>query len=87
MMSMCNIAVQIPEEVVYDTKMNITETQNFIKQQVALGYYVSQGVSISYCAQIAGMTKEDFIKFLGTNNISIFKYDDENEFLEELNNA
>lgn len=32
MMIMCNIAVQIPEEVVYDTKMNITETQNFIKQ-------------------------------------------------------
>lgn len=86
-MSMCNIAVQIPEEVVYDTKMNITETQNFIKQQVALGYYVSQGVSIGYCAQIADMTKEDFIKFLGMNNISIFKYDDENEFLEELNNA
>lgn len=87
MMSMCNIAVQIPEEVVYDTKMNITETQNFIKQQVALGYYVYQGVSIGYCAQIAGMTKEDFIKFLGMNNISIFKYDDENEFLGELNNA
>ena len=84
---MCNIAVQIPEEVVYDTKMNITETQNFIKQQVALGYYVSQGVSIGYCAQIAGMAKEDFIKFLGMNNISIFKYDDENEFFEELNNA
>ena len=87
MMSMCNIAVQIPEEVVYDTKMNMTETQNFIKQQVALGYYVYQGVSIGYCAQIAVMTKEDFIKFLGMNNISIFKYDDENEFLEELNNA
>lgn len=84
---MCNIAVQIPEEVVYDTKMNITETQNFIKQQVALGYYVYQGVSIGYCAQIAGMTKEDFIKILGMNNISIFKYDDENEFLGELNNA
>lgn len=52
-----------------------------------MGYYVSQGVSIGYCAQIADMTKEDFIKFLGMNNISIFKYDDENEFLEELNNA
>ena len=86
-MSMCNIAVQIPEEVVYDTKMNITETQNFIKQQVAVGSDVYQGVSIGYCSQIAGMTKEDFIKILGMNNISIFKYDDENEFLGELNNA
>ena len=64
MMSMCNIAIQIPEEVVYDTKMNITETQNFIKQQVALGYYVAQGVSVGYCAQIAGMSKlSDLLSF------------------------
>ena len=84
---MCNIAVEIPEEVVYDTKMNVAQTQEFIKRQVALAYYVSQDVSIGYCAKIAGMTKEDFIKFLGSNKISIFNYDDEKEFLEELNNA
>ncbi|WP_418917545.1 UPF0175 family protein, partial [Agathobacter sp.] len=39
------------------------------------------------CAQIAGMSEEDFIKYLGNNNISIFSFDDEAEFIEEMNNA
>ena len=33
------------------------------------------------------MTEEEFIKYLGKNHISIFKYDNKEEFLEELNNA
>ena len=33
------------------------------------------------------MTKEDFIKYLGENHVSIFHFDDEAEFLEEMKNA
>jgi hypothetical protein len=29
----------------------------------------------------------DFIRFLGENGVSIFQFDDEREFLEELANA
>ena len=58
---MCQIALSIPDEVLY--------------------------VSIGYCSRIAGMTEEEFIKYLGQNHISIFRFDDEEEFLEELDNA
>ena len=34
-----------------------------------------------------GMTKEDFIKFLGKNGISIFNYENKDELMEELSNA
>ena len=44
-------------------------------------------MSIGYCAQIAGVTEEEFIKLLGKNSISILKFDDQNEFIEEMNNA
>jgi len=33
------------------------------------------------------MREEDFIKYLSNNNISIFSFDDEAEFIEEMNNA
>jgi hypothetical protein len=33
------------------------------------------------------MTKEEFVQFLSLNGISIFSYDSEDEFLEELANA
>ena len=84
---MCQIALDIPNEVLYDTKMSKADAAEFAKKTVALYYYVKNGVSLGYCAQIAGMDKDSFIRFLGENNVSIFQYDDMNEFMEEANNA
>lgn len=84
---MCQIAISIPDEVLFDTKMSRDEANRFVKCAVAMRYYTQSGVSIGYCAQIAGMTEAEFIKYLGENQISVFRYDDKEEFLEELNNA
>lgn len=84
---MCQIAFNIPNEVLFDTRMNKDEANSFARKAVALCYYVQNGVSLGYCAEIAGMSKERFIRYLGENNISIFHYDDDAEFMEELNNA
>lgn len=84
---MCDISVKIPDEVLYDTKMTKNEANAFVQRAVALMMYLKKHVSIGYCSQIAGMTEEEFIKYLGSNNISVFSFDDEAEFLEELNNA
>ncbi len=84
---MCQIAIDIPNEVLFETKMNKEQANQFARCAVALGYYTQSGVSIGYCAQIAGMTKEEFIKYLGKNHISIFHFDNNEEFLEELDNA
>ncbi len=84
---MCQIAFTIPNEVLYDTKMNDTEALDFARKAVALRYYTIEGVSLGYCAQIANMKKGDFIRFLGENDISIFQYDSEEDFLEDVKNA
>ena len=84
---MCQVALEIPNEVLYDTKMSKLDAEIFAKKAVALCYYVQNGVSLGYCAKIAGMSKEQFMRYLGENNVSIFHYDDEEEFLEELKNA
>lgn len=84
---MCQITVSIPEEVLFDTKMSQEEAGRFVRCTAALGYYTQRGVSVGYCAQIAGMTEGDFIRYLEQNGISIFHFDNEEEFLEELGNA
>lgn len=84
---MCKVALEIPNQVLYDTRMSKSDAENFAKKAVALFYYVKNGVSLGYCSQIAGITKEEFIRYLGENNISIFHFDNEEEFVEELNNA
>ncbi len=84
---MCSAMVSIPDEVLYDTKMSKTEANDFAKKAVALMMYKKNKVSIGYCAKIAEMNKEDFIKYLGDNGVSIFSFESEDEFLEEMNNA
>ena len=84
---MCQIAVQIPKEVVYDTHMTTVQVNDYARKLIALDYYTRHHVSIGYCSQIAEMTEEDFIKYLGQNTISIFQFDAKNEFMDELKNA
>ena len=54
---MCQISFSIPDEVLYDTKMNNSEANVFAREAVALSYYTKAGVSLGYCAEIAGMNK------------------------------
>ncbi len=86
-LDMCRIAVQIPEEVLYDIKMTEEQANDFAKRSIAMMLYTQNHISIGYSAQIAGMTEEEFIKYLSSNGVSIFNFDDEEEFLEEMNNA
>ena len=84
---MCQVAIQIPEAVLYDTHMTTLQVNDYARKLIALDYYTRHHVSLGYCTEIAEMTEEDFIKFLGQNKISIFQFDDKEEFLDELKNA
>ena len=84
---MCQVLIDIPNEVLYDTHMNSQDAVDYSRKIVALAYYTQMHVSLGYCAQIAGMTKKDFILFLGQNNVSIFQFDDEDDLVGDINNA
>ena len=84
---MCQLAVEIPEAVLYDTHMTELQSEKMAKKIIAMHYYLHFHVSLGYCAQIADTTEEDFIKYLGENNISIFHFEDKKEFIDELKNA
>lgn len=45
---MCSVAVKIPDEVLYDTKM--AEANAFAKRATALMLYTQNHISIGYCA-------------------------------------
>ncbi len=81
------ISVEIPTAVMYDTHMTSEETLDYARKLLAVDYYQNRGISIGYCAQIAGMNEEDFMKYLGQKGISVFHFDNKEEFLDELNNA
>ncbi len=84
---MCVVSINIPEEILLDLHENEDDFAAYTKCMLAVDLYKNKKVSLGYCADIADMAKEDFIKYLGKNNISIFSFEDEGEFLEELTNA
>ena len=84
---MCDVRFSIPSEILYDTRLTPDDVVILAKKSLALCLYVQNGVSLGYCAQIAGMDKEEFIKYLGANHISVFTFHDKAEFIEEMRNA
>jgi predicted HTH domain antitoxin len=84
---MCQIAFDVPDEVLHDNKMSADDALAFARRATALGFYSQRGVSLGYCAQIAGTDKASFVRFLGDNGVSIFRFDSDEEFLEEAANA
>ena len=84
---MPKITVNIPEEILLYLNISESYFSNYAKKFLAIDLYKNKNISLGYCAELAEMTKEDFILFLGENKISIFGFENEKEFLEEVNNA
>ena len=84
---MCTVVVKIPDEVMYDTHMNSFEATALTRQMLALGLYTQRNVSIGYCANVAGLTEEEFILLAGKYGISIFGFEDEEELMRDVSNA
>ncbi len=84
---MYNASVPIPNEVLDDAPLSKKQTETYVRQAAALFFYQKSGVSLGYCAEIANMSKPDFIRFLSENGISIFNYENENKLSEDIANA
>ena len=84
---MCVVAVNIPEEVLLDLRETRNNFANYVKTMIAIDLYKNKKVSLGYCAEVAEMSKEEFVKCLGQNGVSIFGFDSEKEFMEEFANA
>ncbi len=84
---MCIVSINIPEEILLDLHEDKNGFADYMKKMLAVDLYKNKKVSLGYCASVADMTKEEFIQYLGANGISIFSFESEEEFLEELGNA
>ena len=84
---MCQVMINVPNEVLYDTHMSTSDATEFARKMVALGYYMYNNVSIGYCAEIANVTEEEFMLFLGENHIDVFRFENDEELMRDVANA
>ncbi len=84
---MYSFNVNVPDAVLFDTHMSKETSASCVRKAAALYYYTKMGVSLGYCAEIAEMSKADFIRFLFENGVSIFEFEDAAELERDIANA
>lgn len=82
-----NTVVDLPQEIILTLRQSGEDIVIEMKKALALKYYQEQKLSLGHCAELAEMNKEDFIKYLSKYNITIFRFESEDELLEDIKNA
>jgi predicted HTH domain antitoxin len=80
--------IELPEEVLLSLRTDENEFIDEMKKTMAVKYYANKKLSIGQSAELADMSEEDFIKLIGKEKISIFRFDNiEDELKEDIQNA
>ncbi len=84
---MCNVSIQVPEEILLSLNETAQGMAAYTQKVLAMDLYEKHHISLGHGAQLVGMAEEDFIYELGKAGISIFSFDSDEQFREELKNA
>ena len=84
---MCELSISVPEAVLFDTHSTVAEASDLARRMAALGRYVHGHVSLGCCAEMAGLTEEEFVLFLGQNKVDVFQFESDDELLRDVANA
>ena len=79
--------IELPEEILLSLSLDENEIIEEMKRTLAVKYFKERKLSIGQSAEFAEMIEEDFIKYLGIQNISIFNIDDLDQLKKDLGNA
>lgn len=82
-----NANITFPEEILLTLRENKDDFIIEMKRIASVNYYKEKKLSLGQCAVLAEMTKEEFIKYLGSKGISIFNFEYDEEILEDIKNA
>ena len=81
--NLIDLTFPVIREILYALRKDENLFISDIKKILALKYFQSQQLSLGLAAKLADMNKDDFIQFLGVNQIDIYQYT-EREFDEEI---
>jgi predicted HTH domain antitoxin len=82
-----NTNITLPQEIVLSLRESSEDIIKDMKMTVAVKYYKENKLSLGQCAELAEMSKEEFIQLLGSYRISIFNFENDTELLEDIKNA
>ncbi|NSW89183.1 MAG: UPF0175 family protein [Firmicutes bacterium] len=76
-MEKIKIEIDIPQDVIISVNKSTKEFSEDIKKVMAVELYSTSKLSLGKSARLAGLCKEDFIKYLSDKGKSLFNWDEE----------
>ena len=83
---MKTISIPVSDEIIFVLKKDVKNLQTDMMKFIAMQYFKEKQLSLGLSAKMAGMAKNDFVEYLGKNDIDIYQYTDE-ELQEEFDLA
>ena len=78
------VTIHIPDAILFAVKKDVENIQNDFMQTLAIQYFKEKRLGLGLSAQMAGLSKNDFVYLLSNKNIDIYQYTD-NELNSEFN--
>ncbi len=72
-----DVTIRVPYDVFINLHKSRVETAEDIRRQAAIRYYKTRTLSLGKAAELANMTRFEFIDYLRFNGEAIFDYTDE----------
>ncbi len=73
-MHSCTMTIQVPYSVLIHLRKSRAEAAQDIQRQAAIRYYKTRMLSLGKAAELAGMTRFEFIDYLRFNQEATFDY-------------
>lgn len=77
--------ISIPDSIVLSTRQSFGQFESEAKKAIALKFYADEKLSLGQAAELSGLSKSEFMKFLGQNKISVFRFE-EDDYITALQN-
>ena len=68
--------ISIPDSVILSTRQTTYQFEAEAKIAIALKFYADEKLSVGQAAELANLTEPEFLKLMGQNNISLFRFED-----------
>ena len=77
------LTLSVKREILFTLRKNKAEFISEAKKILALNYFKSHQLSLRLATKLADMNKDDFIQYLGKNQVDIYQYTNQ-EFDAEM---
>ena len=77
------LSIVIPENILLSTRQSHMQFEIEAKRAIALKFYADEKLSLGQAAELANLSKIEFMRLLGENQTSVFRFENGISDLED----